>query len=1074
MEINGIYYCSRCMRGIEEEGPCPHCGYDADKRERDLSSLEEGTLLSGKYQLGAVIGQGGFGITYAAWDENLGRPVAVKEYFPTSCVTRNVDVSDEVTCLEKYREHFLEGRLRFERESRLLATLQDIPNVVKVLDFFSENNTAYIVMEYIHGVALDAWMKEKHMKPAQVLQVMRPVADALVLLHGQGIVHRDLKPENMLVEADGTIRLIDFGAAMQTAQHGETIVLSRGYAPAEQYGKEYGRQGPWSDVYGLAAVIYEMLTGISPQEALLRLQRDDMRSPAALGIKLQKKQNAALMAALAVRPENRTRSMEEFRAGLYLLPIPEQVLWRRRMRRRAATAFAVILLLALLAAANFTTGLPLGRGLLYTLRQDGWHILREYRPESVRELPGMLLGLPVTRVEQDAFREDAALERLVLPPEMLSVGDQAFFACPKLKTVCLNEGLKDIGLNAFGGMSEELTVWGKRNGVHEVYAQINHLRFVDGGEMDFEETETGLTLTRLESKAETLIIPSYVNGVPVTAISPDIRISSAGEICFPEHLQAIPSQICAGNSALSSVRIGRYTREIGGSAFFSCDSLSEIHWGEALLEIGPSAFSECRSLTAVILPEGVRRLGGSTFSACENMTSFFMPDSVETVGEYIFAACHALSDVRLSESLTEIPENAFALSGIKTIRLPQAVRSVGRSAFNGSGLEYIVFPSGVETMGDFVFAGCASLRWVEFLCDSLRLAEDVEAYNEFYGFPPELAVGGHRGTLAEFIAQECGLPFEDIAAWSKEFSLEGDCAVLTEEAPVLRVPWFNVDENCPIVRTEGVSGTRVEEITLPLFQQQVHDKEFSNCKQLKRVYARGVLEHVGISAFSSCEDLEYIDVTDHLRYIDTWAFLDNASLKSLDLSGVISIGQEALSGCLSIKEVNLSRQLTGIDVFAFMSTGIDGLTVPGSLIVIPVSAFSQAPVKWIVLEPGIKHIDTYSFICNELRYLVLPPGLRHVSMQAVENYQHPLEIWIFEPDVQIDEMAFYRFAPDPFPYATPEEAFAEEPPPVIHGYPGSTAEEHARACGFEFVEITETYEEAVETVRRLASQEEGT
>ena len=1069
MEINGVYYCSRCMRRMEEEGKCPHCGYDSEKQERNPAVLEEGTLLAEKYQLGAVIGQGGFGITYAAWDENLDRPVAVKEYFPDSCVTRNIDVSDEVVCLEKYQTLFLEGRLRFERESRLLAALQEIPNVVKVLDFFSENNTAYIVMEYIHGVPLDAWMKEQRMKPAQVLQCLRPVADALVLLHKQGIVHRDLKPDNLLVEADGAIRLIDFGAAMQVAQHGETIILSRGYAPVEQYGKEYGRQGPWSDVYSLAAVIYELLTGVSPQEALLRLQRDELKSPAALGVKLHKKQSAALMAALAVQPEKRTQSMEEFRAGLYLLPLPEQVLWRKRMQRRMITAFAVILLLAAVIAANFTTGLPLGHGLLYTLRQDGWHLLREWRKESHRELPGSLLGLPVTQVERDAFREDEILEQVTLPPSVQSIGDQAFYGCPKLNTAYLNEGLQEIGLNAFDGAAEDLLIWGKRDGVQEVYAQSNHLRFVDGNEMDFEETDGGLILTRLESSAETLIIPSYVNGVPVAEIAAGIQIHKAREIYFPDYLQEIPSQICLKNDALTAIHIGKHTRRIADEAFSSCSSLAEIHWGEALREIGISAFTSCDGLSGVLLPEGVNRLDTRAFSGCVNMTSFSMPDTVETIEEYAFAACYALSDVRLSEHLTEIPEGAFRYCGIKTICLPQAIHSIGWGAFTGSGLEYIVIPAGVETIGGSVFSNCASLRWVEFLCDDLQLAEEAKAYSEFYGFPPELVVGGHKGTLAELIAQECGLPFEDIAAWSDEFRLEGNCAVLTEDVPILRVPWFNVEENCPIVRTEGVSGTHVQEITLPLFQQQVYDYEFENCMWLKKVYARGVIERIGLLSFGSCEDLEYIETTNQLKYIDTWAFEYNESLKSLDLSGVITIGQEALSGCLSLKKANLSNRLTGIDAFAFMSTGIDGLTVPGSLIVVPNSSFAASPMRWIVLEQGVKHIDTYSFAnCSNLRDLVLPPGLRLISSEAVSSYFHSLEIWIYDPDAEIDPMAFYKFAPDPFPYATLEEAFAEYPPPIIHGYPGSTAEKHARECGFRFVEITETYEETVENVKRLA------
>ena len=1071
MEINGVFYCSRCMRRMEEEGKCPHCGYDSEKQERNSDVLEEGTLLAEKYQLGAVIGQGGFGITYAAWDENLERAVAVKEYFPSDFVTRNTDVSDEVVCLEKYSTVFLEGRLRFERESRLLASLQEIPNVVKVLDYFSENNTAYIVMEYIHGVPLDAWMKEQRMKPAQVLQFLRPAADALVLLHKQGIVHRDLKPDNLLVEADGAIRLIDFGAAMQVEQHGETIILSRGYAPVEQYGKEYGRQGPWSDVYSLAAVIYELLTGVSPQEALLRLQRDELKSPATLGVKLHKKQSAALMAALAVQPEKRTQSMEEFRAGLYLLPLPEQVLWRKRMQRRMISAFAVILLLAAVIAANFTTGLPLGHGLLYTLQQDGWHILREWRKESQRELPGSLLGLPVTQVERDAFREDEILEQVTLPPSVQSIGDQAFYGCPKLNTVYMNEGLQEIGLNAFDGAAEDLLIWGRRNGVQEVYAQMNHLRFVDGSEMDFEENENGLTLTRLKSSAETLVIPSYVNGVPVVEIDESIQIKNAKEIFFPDYLGVIPEKICTENKQLTSIHIGRYTKQIGKYAFWKCSQLSAIHWGNSLEEIGLMSFCLCESLSEAVFPEGLRIIRDSAFGGCTGIKFLTMPDTVEIMERQVFDGCHALTDVRLSEHLTEIPEMAFADCGIKTIRLPQSIRSIGWMAFGGSGLEYIVIPAGVETIDGSVFSDCTSLWWVEFLCDDLKLAEEAKAYSEFYGFPPELVVGGHKGTLAEFIAQECGLPFEDIATWSKAFRLEGDRAVLTEDVPILRVPWFNVEENCPIERTEGVSGTHVEEITLPLFQQQVYDYEFENCMWLKKVYARGALQRIGSSAFSSCKALEYIETTNQLKYIDTWAFEYNDSLKNLDLSGVITIGQDALSGCLSLTEANLSKRLTGVDEFAFMDTGIEGLTVPGSLIDVPISSFAGAFMKWIVVEKGVKHIDTYSFVnCNESRYLVLPPGLRLISSEAVSSYFHSLEIWIYDPDVEIDPMAFYKFAPDPFPYATLEEAFAENPPPIIHGYPGSTAEKHARECGFRFVEITETYEETVETVKRLASQ----
>lgn len=1068
MEINGLYYCSRCMRRMEADGSCPHCGYDG-MQERNPSALEEGTLLNDKYQLGAVIGQGGFGITYAAWDENLDRPVAVKEYFPAGFVTRNTDVSDEVVCLEKYQAAFLEGRLRFERESHLLAALQEIPNVVKVLDYFSENNTAYIVMEYIHGVPLDEWSAGQKLKPAQVLQIMRPVADALVLLHRQGVVHRDLKPDNMLVEEDGSIRLIDFGAAMEIERQGGTIILSRGYAPVEQYGKEYGRQGPWSDVYSLAAVIYELLTGAALQEALLRAQRDDLKSPAALGVKINKKQSAALMAALAVQPEKRTQSMEEFRAGLYMLPMPEQVQWRRRMQRRLMTAFCVILLFAALIAANFTTGLPLGHGLLYSLRTDGWHILREWQNQSRRELPGNILGLPVTAIGRDAFRGDETLEQVTLPPDLRALGDQAFYGCSRLREVYLNENLETIGLNAFGGAADNLLVWGKRNGVQEVYAQSNRLHFVDGSEMDFEENETGLTLTRLDSAAETLIIPSYVNGVPVTQIKDGIKIEKSAEIYFPSCLAVIPERICAGNQALTAIHIGERTAHIGKSAFSGCAGLSAVHWGEGLQTIGDDAFSGA-GLVEAVLPDGVAQIGEAAFCLCADMTHFFMPDSVETIGERVFYGCSSLREIRLSERLSAIPEMAFAYCGVSRVRLPESLRSLGWCAFSGSSLEYLVVPANVETLGGNVFHDCSSLRWVQFLCDGLALEKNAEAYTEFSNFRKDLAIGGRPGTLAEFIASESGVVFEDVGGWSDCFELTGDCAVLRETADTVRVPWFNVQENCAVIRTEGMNGSAVREIRLSAFQHQIYESEFNSCKQLEAVYAPGALEAIGKAAFADCFRLQSVKTAGQLRSIEDWAFQYDESLWDIDLSGVSWIGQEAFSGCAALKEVNLSDRLTGVTEFAFMGTGFDGIVIPGSLNEITVSAFSCAPIEWAVLEEGCKSITDYGFInCPNLRYLVLPPGMRRVSNEAVSS-DRPLNVWIYQPDMVIDDMAFYRHVPGNG--QTREELFQEFPPPVIHGYPGSTAEEYARNHRFEFAEITAPYEETVKAVQHMGEQAE--
>lgn len=277
MELNGAFYCSRCMRKMEDDGVCPHCGLDNDRAENSAPALELYTLLDNRYQLGSVIGSGGSGITYAAWDEKLWIPVAVKEYYPAEWVTRDCSVTDEITVRQEFQRDYLIGKERFLRESRVLAMLQEIPGIVKVYDSFEENQTAYIVMEYVHGVTIDKYMREQGLQQGKILQMMRQPIDALAAVHKQGVLHRDITPNNMLVQEDGSVKLIDFGAAAQIGQQGDIVVLTQHYAAIEQYDRDNGRLGPWTDVYGISATLYALLTGEEPQESVTRLQRDHLK-----------------------------------------------------------------------------------------------------------------------------------------------------------------------------------------------------------------------------------------------------------------------------------------------------------------------------------------------------------------------------------------------------------------------------------------------------------------------------------------------------------------------------------------------------------------------------------------------------------------------------------------------------------------------------------------------------------------------------------------------------------------------------------------------------------------------------
>ena len=256
MEIN---LCMGCMKEKTQPGPCPHCGFDEAAYEPLPHHLPPETILCGKYLVVKVMGEGGFGITYVGWDLNLVMKVAIKEYFPQGFVSRENSRSNTVTLLTGYQaEFFSSGLEKFVDEAKRLAKFWRLPGIVMVKDYFHENKTAYIVMEFAEGETLKAILKRNGPMPAaQVFEMMRPVMDSLEVVHDAGLIHRDISPDNFMVDAEGNVKLLDFGAARNYMADNEkslSVMLKPGYAPEEQY-RSRGKQGPWTDVYSLCATI---------------------------------------------------------------------------------------------------------------------------------------------------------------------------------------------------------------------------------------------------------------------------------------------------------------------------------------------------------------------------------------------------------------------------------------------------------------------------------------------------------------------------------------------------------------------------------------------------------------------------------------------------------------------------------------------------------------------------------------------------------------------------------------------------------------------------------------------------
>ncbi len=224
------------------------------------------------YQIKAVLGQGAFGITYLARDVNLNRMVAIKEFLPGQYAMRDGD--DTVRPVsEEMQDRFKWGLERFIEEARILDQF-DHPNIVRVMNTFEANNTAYMVMRYEQGVSLkEILVRQKFLDESDLLNILFPILDGLELMHDAGYVHRDIKPSNIFVRTDGTPVLLDFGSARQSMQietHTLTSLVSPGYAPIEQYVSKSDKQGPWTDIYGMAATLYRTVTGVAPADAISR------------------------------------------------------------------------------------------------------------------------------------------------------------------------------------------------------------------------------------------------------------------------------------------------------------------------------------------------------------------------------------------------------------------------------------------------------------------------------------------------------------------------------------------------------------------------------------------------------------------------------------------------------------------------------------------------------------------------------------------------------------------------------------------------------------------------------------
>ena len=317
---------SRCYNCFQEwNNPdvrtCPHCDYDpATDQNKYPFALGHGSVLAGQYITGRVLGQGGFGITYLALDNQSGARVAIKEFMPESMAVRAAGTPQITVYTGQRQENFRYGMERFLDEAKVLAKFQDNPNIVGVRSYFEENGTAYFVMEYVEGISFKTYIQNEggRVPWEEAVRILTPVMDALGSVHKEGIIHRDVTPDNIFLTADGQVKLLDFGSARYSLgdkSRSLDVVLKAGYAPKEQYTRR-GKQGPYTDVYSLAACMYSAVTGYLPPESLDRADEDDLVLPSTRGIKIPQAVEDVILHGPEVQPSDRYQTMGEFHSAL--------------------------------------------------------------------------------------------------------------------------------------------------------------------------------------------------------------------------------------------------------------------------------------------------------------------------------------------------------------------------------------------------------------------------------------------------------------------------------------------------------------------------------------------------------------------------------------------------------------------------------------------------------------------------------------------------------------------------------------------------------------------------------------
>ena len=605
--------CYNCFREKpDNEQTCSFCGYtNGSGADRYPLALPEGSVLAGRYIVGRVLGQGGFGITYIARDYQTGERIALKEFFPDTVALRDERLSVRSFTGEK-QEFFQYGKECFLAEAETLSKFIGNDNICRIYSYFEENNTAYFAMEYIEGESLQELLNRRGGKIGfeEAKEILLPVMDALSAVHAQGIIHRDISPDNIIIEADGTVKLLDFGAARYSLgdkSRSLDVVLKHGYAPKEQYTRR-GRQGPFTDVYSLSATFYRAITGRTPPDSIDRLEEDDLIAPSILCPGIPACAEEALLKGLAVSVGDRYHTIEELKAALTSQPpafpaasaqtvispktvpasnIPNQTAMHPDPQTPAPSQTAMR------PDGNTPRQMPPRPTAPAGQYQPTYPVKPDQKPQ-----PQHTPATSFDRIDEEEEKNKPKnqltkkeVKQLLKDPEKFKdekdhIKTDSYKAAEQgSDKMSAGKFIKGLIPMVIGVIVIGIIIW--------VCVDFTHTEIVETDDYQLVVSKTSVEIKKYIGSEENVTIPAEFQNKPVTSIGPDaFAKTNVYEVTIPESVTAIKD-----------------------AAFSNCTHLHKF---------------------IILLPSSLNSIGDSVFSDCYGITSFYFPDSVESVDTGMF------------------------------------------------------------------------------------------------------------------------------------------------------------------------------------------------------------------------------------------------------------------------------------------------------------------------------------------------------------------------------------------------------------------------------------------------------